>query len=164
MNKNLSKKIGQIESLISKKDYFEALRLVLKTLKEFPQSTRLLLMKSTLLQLQDDTYSHELGIKDYFKEIEKTLEYLLSLDEKCPEVLVEQAYFNFVHKGKNKEAQDFFLKALELSNKQLIEIYIGLIKVNLEEDNLSKAKEYLNEAKRIFGNIEELSDVEADFE
>lgn len=114
------------------------------------------------MQLQDRDFFSDLSEEEYFSEIKSSLESAVEFDENNVEALIELAYYVFVHEGNNEKAETFFSLALEKSKAQLLDGYMGLIRVNIDEDKREKAKVLLNEAKQYFADKSVFQDIEED--
>lgn len=124
-----------------------ALTEVQRLLTEWPDNTRLLVMRAQLTQLQDDADGVP-TLDDAKNDLQKASE----LDDQSPAALIELGYLCYAVEDDSKAASRHFKKALNLCVDLLTQALVGHAGALADLDEKSKALNSLMEACSLVAN------------
>ncbi|MBR5621922.1 MAG: hypothetical protein IKW49_01915 [Opitutales bacterium] len=133
------------EDFIQKRDYSAAIPLINELLKKFPLHPELLLMKYSVALFSEGG--------ELLDSLEKILETVASTSPTFSRGNMELGHFLFSVSEKNEQAVLAFESAIKQSTKDLIQAYIGLLKISLEENDMKRKNELIKRIKEIPNDI-----------
>jgi len=120
--------LNRLKELWKKKEFKSAYDEIKILIESYPESARLHIMMSELIQLQKEGS----GLEKPLETVKEHLELAAQLEPEIPEPFNELGYFTYAVEDDAKGAIEHFQKAYENNTRHLKETLVGLLKCYIE--------------------------------